>query len=99
MKRTIYLILLGLIIAAIAAAQSSSIRIGTNLGPGIGPEFMVDGQRYNSTQVFVWPTGSKHVVQFLFSVNLQDDGTTITLPYQGSTAISFGGVSAVGSPP
>jgi uncharacterized protein (TIGR03437 family) len=40
---------------------------------------MVDGTSYLQTQVFVWPSGSKHTLQFLFSV---DPSSGLTLPYQ-----------------
>ncbi len=46
-----------------------------------GAVFTVDGVNYVSTQTFLWPSGSKHIVQFVFSMG--PDSTT--LPYQLST--------------
>ena len=43
--------------------------------------FPVDGVSYSSTQVFLWPAGSKHIVQFPFTE--RPNGTT--LPYQLSS--------------
>jgi uncharacterized protein (TIGR03437 family) len=49
----------------------STVRIGTD---PIGGRFYVDGQMYQFPQVFTWPQGSKHVVQFPLEPN--PDGTT-----------------------
>ncbi len=77
MKRAISLIGLALIACGAAAAQSTSIRIGTTFTSlnGDNPIFVVDGTQYTSPQNFVWPIGSKHIVQFLFSTNA--DGQTL----------------------
>jgi uncharacterized protein (TIGR03437 family) len=76
MKRANQLLLLGLLAAAAARAQTvSSVRVGLTL---VGAKFMVDGQTYNSPQNFLWPQGSKHVVQYLFSAD--EDGNPS--PYQ-----------------
>ena len=83
MKRTIWLILISVLMAGLVSAQaarSTTIRIGTTSQNTYGPEFMVDGQRFTGTQVFVWPEGSKHIVQFLLSVNGDGD----VLPYQSN---------------
>ncbi len=66
-------------LASVASwAQSvSSIKVGLSLP---GPTFYVDGQAYNTQQIFLWPTGSKHTVQFLVSVDVQ--GTE--LPFQSA---------------
>src|SRR4051812_17312980 len=53
------------------------ILIGTNPD---GPIFLVDGQSYTSQQLFQWPKGSKHVVQFLLSVDVNGN----PLGYQSS---------------
>ena len=74
------LAILGLLASAGVWAQGvSQITIGTSVP---GPNFMVDGTTYTQTQVFVWPTGSKHTVQFLFSV---DPTTGLTLGYQDTS--------------
>ena len=83
MKRTIWLILISVLMAGLVSAQparSTTIRIGSSSENTYGPEFMVDGQRFTGTQVFVWPEGSKHIVQFLLSVTGDGD----ILPYQSS---------------
>jgi uncharacterized protein (TIGR03437 family) len=62
MKRTNQLILLVLIFCGASWAQAlTSITIST--APS-GPVFVVDGTPYTSPQVFEWPIGSYHVVQF-----------------------------------
>src|SRR5436305_922407 len=78
MKRSIWLIS-GLMLASFASAAPSvsSIKVGLSLP---GPTFYVDGQAYNTSQIFLWPTGSKHIVQFLVSVDVQ--GTE--LPFQSA---------------
>ncbi|MGH9559506.1 MAG: InlB B-repeat-containing protein, partial [Bryobacteraceae bacterium] len=85
MKNTICLTLLGLIAAGGLFAQDlTSITIGTN--PSVVPNtanspiFIVDGTLYANTQLFLWPVGSKHIVQFQFSV----DPNGNPLPYQNS---------------
>lgn len=60
------------------SAQNTSIQIGTNPS---GPVFLVDGTAYTTTQVFEWPSGSAHVVQFL----LAQGASGTTLGYQNST--------------
>lgn len=56
-----------------------------------GSVFYVDGQQYNVSQVFLWPVGSTHIVQFPFTVNALGQ----TLAYQagggGAVQWSFGG--------
>jgi len=62
-----------------------------------GISFSVDGVNYVSTQTFLWPEGSKHVVQFLFTIG--PAGTP--LPYQssldGKTEYFFSGWTANGT--
>lgn len=70
-------------------AQST---IGVTVGlTEVGPVFYVDGQSYSNTHIFLWPVGSKHIVQFPYSVDL--NGNTLT--YQSGTGDtarwSFGG--------
>lgn len=76
MKRTNRLMWLGLLAGGCLWGQAlTTIRIGAS---SPGPVFLVDGTPYSSTQVFEWPVGSKHIVQFPFSLNA--DG--VALPYQ-----------------
>src|SRR5262245_19372212 len=98
MIRANLLIGLALIACGSAAAQSTSIRIGTNFISPTGdyPLFVVDGTQYLTPQNFVWPIGSKHTVQFLLSTN--SDGQS--LGYQSSIndtiRFSFGSWQANG---
>jgi uncharacterized protein (TIGR03437 family) len=78
MKRANILMLLGLLSCGWMSAQNTSIQIGTN---PTGAVFVVDGTPYTATQVFNWPSGSAHVVQFPLSMDAQGD----ILPYQVST--------------
>jgi uncharacterized protein (TIGR03437 family) len=76
MKRSIWLITVLILASIVASAQSvSSTIIGLSLP---GPTYYVDGQAYTTQQVFLWPTGSKHIVQFLVSVDAQGN----ELPFQ-----------------
>ncbi len=97
MNRAKWLIFLSLIPFG-AWAQTSSVLIGTNPHGAI---FEVDGQFYDQAQTFLWPQGSKHVLNFYFS----NDTAGNLLPYQvtndGTTRFSFGGwnsgTTAIGS--
>src|SRR5437763_13928116 len=63
MKRILLLLLVlfsGFGISAWAQTQST-IRISV----GEGAKFLVDGQQYTTAANFIWPTGSKHILQFL----------------------------------
>src|SRR5579863_1503541 len=66
MNRAKYSAILILLICGGAWAQVSSVTVGLTLP---GPIFIVDGQQYNSQQIFLWPQGSKHIVQYLLSVD------------------------------
>lgn len=55
-----------------------SVNVGLTIP---GPIFIVDGQQYTSQQNFLWPTGSKHTLQFLLSV---DEATGETLGFQAA---------------
>ena len=95
MNRAIWLSVLGLVaVSEISGQGLSTIKIGASLE---GPVFLVDGQRYTSTQVFVWPTGSKHAIQFLLSV---DAASNSVLPYQATNydvmRYTFGGWTYTG---
>ncbi|HWZ31097.1 MAG TPA: IPT/TIG domain-containing protein [Bryobacteraceae bacterium] len=83
MKRTILLTSLVLLGATAMRAQSlTSISIGTTFTSlsGRNPIFAVDGTNYTSPQTFVWPVGSKHIVQF----TLTTDNGGNTLNYQSA---------------
>jgi uncharacterized protein (TIGR03437 family) len=94
MNRAKWLILLILISCGGAWAQNSSVQVGTK---PIGAAFSVDGISYVSTQFFLWPQGSKHVLQFPFT---QAANGTV-LPYQesidGTVQFTFSGWSAAGT--
>ena len=95
MNRVKWLILILLIVCGGAWAQTiSSVVVGTVPS---GVSFSVDGVNYVSTQTFLWPQGTKHVIQFIFTL-----GPTGTLePYQSSadqqTEYFFGGWTANGA--
>jgi uncharacterized protein (TIGR03437 family) len=79
MKQPKWLMLCMLVASGGAWAQSvSSVTVSLSVP---GPIFIVDGQRYNSPQVFLWPQGSKHSVQFLLSI---DETTDAPLGYQAA---------------
>ena len=88
MQRVKWLPLFMLLASGAASAQTVGVTIGLTQ---VGPNFYVDGQLYSGTQVFLWPVGSKHILQFPFTV----DGLGNTLGFQsgnGDTARwSFGG--------
>jgi uncharacterized protein (TIGR03437 family) len=68
MKRVKLLPLLMLLASGGAFAQSTtSVTVGLSQA---GPLFFVDGQQYNTTQTFLWPANSTHIIQFPFSVVL-----------------------------
>lgn len=97
MKRLNRLMLLGLLalfgsFGATALAQSS-MKIGTTVD---GATFLVDGQRYTTTQYFTWPEGSTHSVQF--PANLDLDGKTVQYTAPGAR-YRFDGWSAVQEAP
>jgi uncharacterized protein (TIGR03437 family) len=91
MKRIIYFALSSLLIPSAALAQNTSIVIGTDPTTSNGPQYIVDGTAYIATQVFVWPVGSVHTVQFPFSLDFNGN----SLPYQSqlndTIRFTFGG--------
>jgi uncharacterized protein (TIGR03437 family) len=93
-NRANWLILLIAISCGGAWAQiASSVEVGTNPN---GAAFAVDGVSYSSTQVFLWPSGSKHILQFPFTSG--PNGTTLAfqLSSDGNYQYLFGGWSAGG---
>ena len=68
----------GQALSAQSTSAISSIRVYSIPG---GARFIVDGIVYNSSQTFLWPTGSKHTLQF--PANFAPDGT-LAGPYQES---------------
>ena len=74
------LFLLSLIWCAAVTGQTtpvSSIRISTSVP---GARFYVDGQPYYGPQLFLWPQGSKHIVQFPTDIsNGEDTGCQVSL--------------------
>ncbi len=92
MNRLILLILISC--GAVMAQSGSSVQVGT---VPVGAAFSVDGVSYLSTQVFTWPTGSKHIVQF----PLTTAANGVALPYQlssdGLTQFVFNGWTYAGT--
>jgi len=94
MKRAISLIGLAFIACGMAGAQAmTSIRIGTTLTSlsGANPVFIVDGTQYTSPQNFVWPAGSKHIVQFPFSTDNNGGSLNYQSALSDSIRYGFGG--------
>src|SRR5579864_145278 len=80
MKKLSPLILLALSACCDLSAQTlTSIQIGASVS---GPTILVDGVAYTSPQVFTWPTGSEHVVQFVQAVDINGS----LLPYQNNAS-------------
>lgn len=94
MNRAKWLVLITFIFLVDASAQNSSVQVGT---VPVGAAFSVDGVSYLSTQIFLWPKGSSHIIQFPFTE--ASNGTL--LPYQlssdGNVEFSFNGWSAGGA--
>jgi uncharacterized protein (TIGR03437 family) len=81
MKQLKSLAVIGLLASAGAWAQGvSQITVGMTQP---GAAFLVDGVTYSSTQVFNWPTGSKHTLQFLYSI---DPNTGLQQGFQGANS-------------
>ena len=72
------LLLLLMFLASCGAMAQAVIGVTVSLTQA-GPNFYVDGQVYSGSQTFFWPVGSKHILQFPFSVNALGQ----TLAYQG----------------
>src|SRR5438128_1442010 len=65
---TLTLLLAAVFATPMAQAQTlTSVRVGLNVE---GPLFVVDGTRYTTTQIFLWPLNSTHTVQFPLSADL-----------------------------
>jgi uncharacterized protein (TIGR03437 family) len=83
MKRVNGLMAAALLLTAGLSGQTlSTVTIGTQPN---GPVFLVDGASYITQQVFVWPAGSKHTIQFPFS----SDASGAQLSYQSALSDSI----------
>lgn len=92
MNRAKWLILLVLITISGALAQTvSSVMVGTNPP---GAYFQVDGQLYNSTQTFLWPQGSVHILTFPYSLDSNGNSLGYQATADGLTRYTFGGWNA-----
>src|SRR5271154_6414437 len=88
MKRNNWLILISLLgLGGLSAQSLSTITIGANPTTNSGPIFIVDGTSYIAPQVFTWPTGSKHIVQFPLAV--APDGSALTYQSAANNNIRF----------
>ncbi len=63
----------------------------------IGAAYSVDGVSFLSTQTFLWPQGSKHIIQFPFTTDLLGNSTGYQQSNDGSVRFSFGGWAANGA--
>lgn len=96
MNRAKWLILLVLIVCGGAWAQNiSSVMIGTTPN---GAAFFVDGVSYITTQTFLWPQGSKHTLQFPFTLDINGNSTGFQQAIDGGERFTFGGWTASGTP-
>jgi uncharacterized protein (TIGR03437 family) len=93
MNRAKWLILLILISCGAWAQSSSSVQVGT---VPIGAAFAVDGVSFVSTQIFLWPTGSKHIIQFPFTTAANGTSLGYQLSNDGNYEWLFGGWTAGG---
>jgi uncharacterized protein (TIGR03437 family) len=94
MKRIFSFLISYLLIPTAVLAQSTSILIGTNATTPNRPIFLVDGTIYTTTQVFVWPVGSKHTVQFPFSLDNNGNQLNYQIVDNGQIEWTFGGWTA-----
>src|SRR5579863_4392823 len=61
--RSIHFLGLALVLGALRLfGQGTGVTISTT---GPGAQFSVDGAVYSSAQTFLWPAGSKHILDFL----------------------------------
>jgi hypothetical protein len=63
----------------------------------IGAVFFVDGVSYVTTQTFTWPQGSKHIIQFSFTLDASGNSLGYQLSTDGKTEYTFGGWTAAGT--
>ncbi len=76
-----------------AQGQMTAVTITTSVA---GPVFAVDGGQYNGPQLFLWPAGSKHIVQFIGGpmpgeLLAPGAGTYVQLTPSQDTIYSFAG--------
>jgi len=88
MKRVKSLLLFMLLASGGIFAQSTGVTVGLSQ---VGPVFYVDGQSYSNRQTFLWPVGSKHVVQFPFTVDLNGNVLTYQAGTGDTAEWTFGG--------
>src|ERR1700752_4284698 len=90
MNRAKWLVLILLVLCGGAWAQSNiaSVMVGTT---AVGAVFSVDGVSYLSTQTFLWPQGSKHIVSFPFTIATNGTSLNYQLSNDGQTQFVFQG--------
>ena len=81
-----------LLVCAGSFAQSIST-VDVRVNPP-GAAFMVDGNTYITPQVFAWPAGSKHIVEFPLSVDGNGNQTSLQYAQNGNIAYGFGSWTA-----
>ncbi len=77
MKRVKWLLLMMLVACGGLLAQTVQVTVGLTAPSAT---FYVDGMPFGSAQSFLWPVGSKHILQFPFSVDMNGG----LLPFQAS---------------
>jgi len=89
MNRLSLLLFLSFSGLCLQAQNFSTITIST---VPTGARFYVDGQLYAQTVTLVWPTGSKHILQFATDASLSgQSNAAVQTSLDGSTAYVFGG--------
>ncbi len=89
MKRTIWLII-GLLLACAGGIAQTISTVDISVNPP-GAQFLVDGNSYITPQVFPWPAGSKHIVQFPLSFDQNGNPVTYQGALNGNVRYSFNG--------
>ncbi|HUA87150.1 MAG TPA: IPT/TIG domain-containing protein [Bryobacteraceae bacterium] len=92
MKRTIWLVIVALLVSTGIFAQTIST-VDVSVNPP-GAAFMVDGNTYITPQVFPWPTGSKHIIEFPLSFDQNGNPTTYQTAQNGNIEYLFGSWTA-----
>ncbi len=90
MNRAKWLIFIALVSIGGAWAQITSVMVGTNAN---GAAFSVDSQSYITTQTFLWPEGSKHILSFPSSVDANGNPLGYQTTSDRLTRFTFGGWS------
>ncbi len=94
-------LLLGLVALGVMAPEAKAQNlVSTRIGLSDQyAQFLVDGQVFSGIQVFVWPEGSSHVVQFPYSQDPSGGGAVYQYMERGQARFQFGGWLATSTVP